>query len=455
VWTGYPVYATGLQGEHFIRRPNGALFTGYVWPGESVFPDFCRTETRRWWGDLHAGLLDVGVDGVWCDMNEPAIVDRPFEVPGAAALAIPLDAVQGDEAETSHAEAHNLYGLLMARATHEGLRRLRPQRRPWVLTRSAAIGAQRWAVSWMGDNASSWADLRASLPQLASMGLSGSPHVGVDIGGFYGACDSELFARWIEVGTFYPFMRAHAYYGSPPQEPWAFGENTEAVARTAIERRYRLLPYLYTLAHRAHRTGEPILRPLLYDFPDEHGLHAIDDQLMVGPLLMIAPVCEPGVSERSVQLPPGIWYDFHSGRRLDPEVQTHADGHDAGAHATDRRCRLPAPPGRMPILVRGGSCLTLGPARQSTRDPLTELTLDVYPGDGAAGSWTLIEDAGDGWGYANGDLAETPFGVAGDSSGPLLRLGPRRGGWRPQPRQLLLRLHLTQCPKQLLLDGVT
>ena len=452
--TGYPVYEAGLRGDHFIRQPNGDLFTGYVWPGASLFPDFCRTATRRWWGDLHAGLLDAGVDGIWCDMNEPAIVDRPFEVPGSTALSIPLDARQGDDAETCHAEAHNLYGTLMARATYEGLQRLRPQRRPWVLTRSASIGAQRWAVSWMGDNASSWADLRTSLPQLASMGLSGSPHVGVDIGGFYGACDGELFARWIELGAFYPFMRAHAYFGSPPQEPWAFGEAVEAIARTAIERRYQFLPYLYTLAHRAHRSGEPILRPLLYDFPQATELHGIEDQLMVGPLLMIAPVCEPGVTEREVQLPPGTWYDFHTGLRANTNADVHADVHAGAANAPNRRCRMPAPPGRMPILVRGGSCLTLGPTRQSTREPLTELILDAYPDDGQSGSWTLIEDAGDGWGYCDGEIAETALGVEHERAGPRLIIGRRQGGWRPPPRQLVLRLHLAQRPAHVLLDGI-
>ncbi|MCF8015774.1 MAG: DUF5110 domain-containing protein [Chromatiaceae bacterium] len=457
----YPVLETGLGGDHFIRRPDGKLFTGYVWPGASLFPDFCRTSTRRWWGDLHAGLLDAGVDGIWCDMNEPAIVDRPFEVPGATALAIPLDAKQGDDAETCHAEAHNLYGTLMARATYEGLQRLRPQRRPWVLTRSASIGAQRWAVSWMGDNASSWEDLRTSLPQLASMGLSGSPHVGVDIGGFYGACDGELFARWIELGAFYPFMRAHAYYGSPPQEPWAFGDEVEAIARIAIERRYQFLPYLYTLAHRAHRTGEPILRPLLYDFPQATELHGIEDQLMVGPQLMIAPVCEPGVSEREVFLPPGAWYDFHTGRRIDGGVsaaRTADTGADANANAMHRRCLLPAPPGRMPILVRGGSCLTLGPTRQSTREPLTKLTLEVYPDEGQSGSWTLIEDAGDGEndgnGNGNGPQAETALTVTTEHAEPRLIIGPRQGDWQPHPRQLVLRLHLAQQPEQVLLDGV-
>jgi len=458
----YPVYEAGLQGDHFIRRPDGERFTGYVWAGESLFPDFCRTTTRRWWGNLHASLLAAGVDGIWCDMNEPAIVDRPFEVPGSTALAIPLDARQGEDAETCHAEAHNLYGTLMARATYEGLRRLRPQRRPWVLTRSASVGAQRWAVSWMGDNASSWEDLRSSLPELASMGLSGSPHVGVDIGGFSGACDGELFARWIELGAFYPFMRAHAYYGSPPQEPWAFGDEVEAVARTAIERRYQFLPYLYTLAHRAHRGGEPILRPLLYDFPQETELHGIADQLMVGPLLMIAPVCEPGVSEREVVLPRGAWYDFHTGARLDggahapPAADTNACSRasSASAKAMHRRCRLPAPPGRMPILVRGGSCLTLGAPRQSTSEPLTELVLEAYPDDRENGSWTLIEDAGDGWGYCDGDFAETAFAMTPEHARPSIMIGPRQGGWQPHPRQLVLRLHLTQRPKQILLDGV-
>jgi alpha-glucosidase len=442
----YPVYTAGMRGEHFIRRPSGEPFSGYVWPGESLFPDFCRRATRRWWGDLHASLLDIGVDGIWCDMNEPAIVDRPFHCDGTTALAIPLDAAQGDDGESCHAETHNLYGTLMARATCEGLQRLRPQRRPWVLTRSASIGAQRWAASWMGDNASTWDDLRASLAQLANMGLSGSPHVGVDIGGFYGACDGELFARWIELGCCYPFMRGHAHHASPPQEPWAFGEEIEAVARAALERRYRLLPYLYSLAHRAHRSGEPILRPLLYDFPDRPELHAIDDQLMLGPMLMIAPVCAPGQRAREVVLPPGRWYDFYSGARV--------DGSDAAAPAADataRRRLLPAPLGRMPILVRGGSCLPLGQVRQSTREPLTELTVDAYPDPTHQQDWHLIEDAGDGWG--DGTPAETPLRCTHDGSGPTLLIGRRSGRWRPAPRALVLRLHAGQRPAQVRLDA--
>ncbi|MFZ0791694.1 MAG: TIM-barrel domain-containing protein, partial [Chromatiaceae bacterium] len=291
------------------------------------------------------------------------------------------------------------------------------------------------AASWMGDNASRWEHLELSLPQLASMGLCGSPQVGVDIGGFFDNCVGELFARWIELGTFYPFMRNHSACGSRAQEPWTFGSEVERVARRAIELRYRLLPYLYTMAHRAHRTGEPLLRPLLYDFPDEDYLYQVEDQVMIGPLLMIAPVCRPGVRRRLVELPHGTWYDLRTGGRVDP-----------GPLIAD------APLGGIPIYVRGGSVLTLGNIRQSTAEPLTELTLEVYPG-AAAGTWTLIEDDGEGFGYLDGQLAETDIAVAALNQGGALTLDRRRGNYIPGPRALTLRLHLPELPGAVLLDG--
>ncbi len=437
---GYQVADEGVAEGHFVRRPNGELFSGWVWPGESLFPDFCRSATRRWWGEQHAGLLEAGVDGVWCDMNEPAIVDRPFGVRGVRDQPIPLASRHGDEGEALHAETHNLYGALMARATSEGLARLRPDRRPWVLTRSGFVGVQRWAATWMGDNSAWWEHLEMSLPQLASMGLCGSPHVGVDIGGFYHNCFPELFARWIELGTFYPFMRGHTHYRSRPQEPWAFGPEIERVARAAIERRYRLLPYLYTLAHRAHQTGEPLLRPLLYDFPETAHLHQIEDQVMIGPQLMIAPVYQPGVRRRLVELPPGTWYDFHTGACV-------SDAAQAGAWVAD------APLETIPILIRGGSILTLGNIRQSTAEPLTQLTLELYPDPSASGRWTLIEDSGDGFGYRDGLIAETDYWLAGQDAGAGLAIGARRGRYTPTPRALILRLHLPERPAALVLDG--
>ncbi len=436
----YPIADEGQAGGHFVCRPDGAPFTGYAWAGESLFPDFCRAGTRRWWGDLHAGLVEDGIDGIWCDMNEPAIVDRPFGSPGIAGQPIPLSATQGGPregpAEALYAETHNLYGLLMARAASEGLERLRPGRRPWVLTRSAYLGVQRWAATWMGDNSSRWEDLESSLPQLASMGLCGSPQVGVDIGGFFGDCEGELFARWIELGAFYPFMRGHAHHGSRPQEPWAFGPGIERIARESIGLRYRLLPYLYTLAHRAQRTGEPLLRPLFFDFPEAARLHRIQDQLMVGPQLMIAPICRPGLGRRQVELPPGTWYDFHTGTPVAPGPLT-----------------AQAPLGRIPVYVRGGSVLTLGNLRQSSAEPLTELTLEVYPDHRAVGSWTLIEDDGESLGYRDGQVAETDLTLAPLSQGAVLTLNARRGPYRPHARALRLRLHLPGPPAALRLDG--
>jgi alpha-glucosidase len=286
----------------------------------------------------------------------------------------------------------------------------------------------------MGDNRSSWDDLGTSLPQLASMGLCGSPHVGVDIGGFFDNCFGELFARWIELGTFYPFMRCHTALGTHPQQPWSFGPEIEAIARAAIELRYRLLPYLYTLAHRAHRTGEPLLRPLLYDFPDQTALHQIEDQVMIGPCLMIAPVCRPGIRRRLVELPAGCWYDFRTGARVGPGPLV-----------------LPAPLGRIPILVRAGSILTLGNVRQTTADPLTELTLLVYAGE--AGAWTLIEDDGETLAYQDGALAETDFRVQPTGDSVTFTQAARRGGFTPHPRTLLLRIHLAASPGTVRLDG--
>ncbi len=432
---GYTAADEGVAGDHFIRAPDGTLFTGYVWPGEALFPDFSRADTRRWWGDQHAGLLAAGVDGIWCDMNEPSIVDRPFEVRGVRHSPVPLATRQGAaEERAAEAETHNLYGYLMARAATEGQERLRPSRRPWTLTRSGHLGVQRWAASWMGDNRAGWEQLQTSLPQLASMGLCGSPQVGVDIGGFYDNCFGELFARWIELGTFYPFMRCHTAAGTRPQEPWSFGPGIEAIAEAAIELRYRLLPYLYTLAHRAHRTGEPLLRPLLFDFPEQTELHQIEDQVMIGPSLMVAPVCRPGVRRRLVELPPGRWYDFWTGAEAGPGPLVQ-----------------PAPLGRIPILARGGSILTLGNVRQSTAEPLTELTLMVYPGDG--GGWTLIEDDGETFAYRDGALAETDFEVRATDGGVAFTVAERRGGFTPHPRTLSLRLHLASPPKTMLLDG--
>jgi len=428
---GYRAADDGAAQGVFLTNPDGSLLEAYCWPDAAFFPDFTRASVRRWWGERHReSHIETGVAGIWNDMNEPATFDRPFSTGLSKQKPLPLATPHGEgEERTTHAEVHNLYGHLMGRATFEGLRSQRPEQRPWVLTRSAFVGTQAYAAAWMGDNSSWWEHLELSLHQLPSMGLSGQPFVGVDIGGFFEAPSPELYARWIELGTFYPFMRTHTCAGTPPQEPWSFGPEVEAIARQAIRLRYRLLPYFYTLAHEAHRDGTPWLRPLLYDFPHDLEAVASDDQLMIGPHLLLAPVYQPGRTHRQVYLPEGAWYDFWTGA-------TYSAGHHLVA----------APLGRPPLFVRGGAALPLGNVRGSTMLPLSELSWRLYPG---VGEWTILEDAGDGWGA----VAATTLRLTPAHNALTINIGARQGGFTPAPRQLLVEVVQPRPPTEVRRDG--
>ena len=422
LYSGYKVARDGVNKGVFLQNTDGTLFTGCVWPGRSFFPDFADANARAWWGTQHRFLLDHGIDGVWNDMNEPAIFTMHFKEP----YPIPLATPQGRGKErTVHAEVHNLFGLLMGRASYQGLLALRPQERPWILTRSGFTGIQQYAAAWMGDNHSWWEHLELSLPQLMSMGLSGVPHVGVDIGGFADNCHAELYARWIQMGVFYPFMRTHTCGGSMRQEPWSFGDAVTDIAREAIQLRYRLLPYLYTLAHCAHRDGMPILRPLLYDFPADTTTYHLHDQLMFGPSLLIAPIVHPGRDHRAVYLPAGRWFDFWNGEAI-----------DGGRWIVSE-----APLTRIPVYVRGGAVLPLGNVRASTDIPISNLTLAAYLGDGES---KLIEDDGISFAYRQGTIAETTMLISELSQGARVQLHARRGDYIPAPRTITLSLYTGQ-----------
>jgi alpha-glucosidase len=360
----YSVAREGTRHGHFIRHKDGSPFIGYCWPDAALFPDFAQPKTRQWWGTLQKTLLDRGISGVWIDMNEPAVFETPFSEGLSRQHPMPLGLTQAD---TVHAETHNLYGHQMAQATFEGLQAL-GQERPWVLTRSAFLGTQKYAVSWMGDNSSWWEHLELSLPQLLGMGLSGAPFVGVDIGGFFGNCHGELFARWMEAGVFYPFMRNHSAMGTRAQEPWSFGPEIEALVRRQIELRYQLLPYLETLSWDAHRHGWPILRPLFWEFPEDEESYLHETQAMFGSALMFAPVSKPGHTHRAVYFPPGRWYEFWSDEVV-----------EGPAHRI-----WPAPLGQIPLFVREGACIPMGQVRQSSDEPvqLSWLCAGEPPGRG-------------------------------------------------------------------------
>ena len=323
-----------------------------------------------------------------------------------------------------HAQIHNTYGSLMARSVRDGLLRHRPDERPFVITRAGYAGLQRHALQWTGDNSSWWEHIWMSMPQLQNMGLSGVAWAGVDIGGFFDNCDGELLARFTEFGAFQPFCRNHSQKGTRRQEPWAFGEPYESVCRKMIKLRQRLLPYLYTLFEECHRTGAPILRPLLFEYPDDETTYAMDDEFLLGSALLVAPVTRPGIEHRYVYLPQGTWFHFWSGERFDGPA--HILAH--------------APLGEPALYVRANTAVPMWPGMNHVGEkPADPLTLLLYPAEGSGRS-VLYEDAGDGFGYKGGEYARRDLFCEALEGAILVSLSEREGSFVPERRSVHLEL---------------
>jgi alpha-glucosidase len=414
----YSVYKEGAAGDLFCKTAHGETYENVVWPGICAFPDFTNPETRAWWGEQHSPLLDAGVDGIWCDMNEPGLFIPPNST-------MPPDVVHpgGGNAQL-HVQVHNAYGSLMAQATREGLLRLRPEQRPFIISRSGYAGIQRHALLWTGDNSSTWEHLTVSLPQLQNLGMSGVGWAGVDVGGYYGDATGELLARWTEFGIFQPFYRNHSEKTTRHQEPWAFGEPYESISRAMLKLRQRLLPYLYTLFEECHRTGAPILRPLFWAYPEDTATYSMDDEFLCGDALLVAPVTRPGVEYRHVYLPAGSWFHFWTGTRIDGPA--HVLAH--------------APLGQPAVYVRGNTALPLWPEMnhvgQQQADPLTFV---LYASEGS-GTATIYEDAGDGYEHLSGFYARRT--IASEVKGGSIRvaIGERVGTFVPSRRHIQLEL---------------
>jgi alpha-glucosidase len=425
----YPVYVEGRERGYFCRTWEGEEYHNVVWPGVCAFPDFTQAATRKWWGDLHAGLLDAGVAGIWCDMDEPAMF-----VPQNSTM--PDDVVHpGDDEPQLHGQVHNLYGSGMARATREGLARLRPDRRPFVISRAGYAGLQRHALQWTGDNNSWWEHLWMAMPQLQNMGLSGVAHAGVDVGGFNEDATGELLARWMELGAFQPFCRNHSAMYTHAQEPWAFGEPYEGVCRDMLRLRMRLLPYLYAAFEAAARTGAPILRPLLFAHPDDPVTYAADDELLVGPDLLLAPIARPGIEHRHVYLPAGTWVQWWTGERVDGPA--HVLAH--------------APLGRPALYARANAAIPMWPALDHVEagapDPLT---LRVAVAAGAPEARTaLFEDSGEG----DGPAARRSVICAAAGDEVMVRVSAREGGWTPPRERVRVELRGLGDPEEVSVDG--
>lgn len=397
---GYSVFDAGTAKDFWVKTADGEIYRGEVWPGSCVFPDFTQTKVRRWWASLYRDFLKTGADGVWNDMNEPAI----FEVPGKAMPEDNRHKGDGEFPAGPHLRYRNIYGMLMARATREGLLCARPDKRPFVLTRASFLGGQRYAATWTGDNASTEEHLRLSVPMTLNLGLSGQPFSGPDLGGFAGNATAELWSRWIGFGAFFPFCRGHASKGSNDKEPWAFGPEVENTARMALERRYRLLPYLYTVFREASVEGLPVMRPLFLQAPSEPSLRREERAFLLGDDLLVRPTWA-----EDAPLPPGRWR----------KISLVPGDLEAVDQAT--------------LLLREGSIVPLGKVVQNTEeDSFAPLTLLVSLDAAGKASGKLYEDAGDGFGYAQGDYLLTTYKA--ERSGGTLKVSVESvEGRRPRP----------------------
>lgn len=399
----YPMYREGLEHGYFCTDSYGVPYIGKVWPGESLFPDFAQSQVRNWWAQKNREWAKLGVTGIWNDMNEPAL----FEVEGQTLPSNVLH--QHDEGEMTHAEFHNLYGTYMGMATKQGLKEARPNERPFILTRAAYAGIQRFAAVWTGDNRSYWEHLSMSIPMLCTLGLSGVTFAGSDVGGFGWDASPELFARWVQLGSLYPFCRVHSAIDAAEQEPWSFGEQVEQIGKEYVSLRYRLLNHIYNLFYRSSLTGEPVFRPLIFDYQEDAKVYNLNDQFLLGDSMLIAPVLQPGKDCREVYLPVGQWYDFHT-----DEI-----------YSGGRSILADAPIEKMPIFIKASSILPMIPVQNYVGEQqIEELTLNIYPGEESA-DYLYYEDDGQSFDYQNGEYNLTNFKVEFRSDGADVTLTPK------------------------------
>ena len=403
---GDRMYETGRGGDHWVTMPDGTPFLGKVWPGDCNFPDFTREATRAWWAASVAAFAQrSGADGIWNDMNEPAV----FGVEGKSMPATAWHRADEDLGGPGyHARYHNIYGMLMARASWVGMRARDSERRPFVLSRANFLGGQKYAAAWTGDNRSSPEHLAMALPMVLNLGLSGQPFAGPDIGGYAGPVAGDDFAAWMGLGSLLPFSRAHTETGNARKEPWSFGPRVEAICRRALQTRYRLLPYLYTVFEEASRTGLPVARPAFFADPAADWLRGVEHEFLLGADVLVDLRFRPE------------WKDAK--RLSDDGVKWRAATVVPGESST-------ALPG---LFVRAGAIVPLGPIVNFTDErPLEDVELLVAPdASGHAEGW-LYEDAGDGMGYTRGELRRTHLVAETQGHAVRVRAETTAGAWTP------------------------
>jgi alpha-glucosidase (family GH31 glycosyl hydrolase) len=418
-----PTFAEGDALGHFARTAGGSVYLLDNWWScgcNAALVDFTSAPAREWWWSKHPSFFGSSLGGLWTDLGEPERHPDGMVHAGGPARSV-----------------HNIYSLLWAKTIWEGFGAFRPGQRLFNLTRSAYAGSQRFGVfTWSGDVARTFGGLAVQPPMMLSSGLSGLAYHGSDIGGFCcGTTTPELYVRWLQHGIFSPITRAHGggeAVGGHGTEPWAFGPQAEAIARSLLELRYRLLPYNYTLAWENHRTGMPLARPLF--IADDYILQLADvtETYLWGDAFAVSPVLAAGRTQQSVRLPAGEWYNFWTDELV----------------SGGRTITAEAPLELIPVFVRAGSVVPMAmPALNSEAQPRDTIALAVYPRHGASGSGSMYEDDGATTAYLGGAYSLSTYDIQVRDSGgmlsALLTLNEGGGSYagRPGFRQYLAEIH--------------
>ncbi|XP_068596792.1 neutral alpha-glucosidase AB [Brachionichthys hirsutus] len=339
----------------YIKNKDGGDYEGWCWPGSAAYPDFTRTDMRAWWASMFAyDQYEGSMENLytWNDMNEPSVFNGPE-------VTMHKDAVHG---AWEHRDVHNLYGLYVHMATAEGLiQRSGGVERPFVLTRAFFAGSQRYGAVWTGDNSAEWDHLKISIPMCLSLGLVGISFCGADVGGFFKSPSPDLLVRWYQTGAYQPFFRAHAHLDTPRREPWLFGPENMALIREAVRQRYTLLPYWYQQFYHAHKTGQPVMRPLWVEYPQDPATFALDDEFLIGRDLLVHPVTEEGSRGLTAYLPgkDAVWFDVHTFQK----------------HNGAQNLYIPVTMSSIPVFQRGGSII---PRKLRVRRSSTCMEHDPY-----------------------------------------------------------------------------
>ena len=374
---GAPAFERGLKEDVYIKYPDGKNYAGEVWPGWCNFTDYTSEKGRAFWRREVKFFSDNGVSGIWNDMNEIATWGQK----------IPNNVIFDFEGRKGTIlEAHNIYGSLMARTSYEGAKAATNER-PFVLTRAGYAGMQRYTAIWTGDNRSEDSHMLAGVRLLNSLGLSGVPFTGMDIGGFTGNPTAALYGRWIQLGAFFPYFRCHTAVNTKSAEPWTFGEEVTEIARNYISLRYKLMPYLYSTFYEATQNGLPVDRSLAIENTFDPNVYkpAFQNQFLLGQSLMIIPV-ESEKALAKIYLPAGNWYNFYS------------DEKEKGG----KEKLIELTPQILPAYVKESSIIPMQTLVQSTAfAPSDTLLLHIYKGS-VPNSYVYYEDDGRSFEYETG-----------------------------------------------------